>query len=59
MEAFGIGMQALADAVGSCALAFGTVYVVGFVTKTILIMNDKGTVADFKDWFKFCGKQGL
>ena len=59
MEILGTGLQAIGDAVAAWAVTVGVVYVVGLVTKTFLIFTDKGTTADFKDWFKFWGKQGL
>lgn len=56
MEILGTGLQAIGDAVAAWAVTVGVVYVVGLVTKTFLIFTDKGTTADFKDWFKFWGK---
>ena len=59
METIGLGLQAIGSAVGAWATAFGFIYVIGILTKTFLIFMDKGTSADFKDWFKFWGKRGL
>lgn len=59
MEAIGIGLQAIGSAAGAWATAFGFIYVVGILSKTVLIILDKAKLSELKDWFKFWGKQGL
>lgn len=59
MEILGLGLQAIGSAVGACATAFATIYVVGILSKTFLIFMNKGTNEDFKDWFKIWNKKGI
>lgn len=53
MEVIGVGLQAIGKAVGSVAFWWAMVYIVGLVCKTMLIYEDKMTVAEGKDWFSF------
>ena len=58
MEAIGLGLQAIGKSIGTCAAAFGWVYIVGIGCKTFLIYTGKAPVDAFKDWFKFRDSKG-
>jgi hypothetical protein len=59
MEILGQGLDAIGNAIGAWATAFGFVYVVGILSKTFLIYMNKAKIEDFKNWFKFWEKTGL
>ena len=58
MEAIGLGLQAIGKSIGTCAVAFAWVYVIGIGCKTFLIYTGKASVDAFKDWFKFKDTKG-
>ena len=53
MEIIGEGLIAIGRAVGAFAWATALVYIVGIVSKTILIMNMDAEPEELKDWMNF------
>ena len=53
MEALGMGLAALGKSIGTCAVSFSFVYIVGIGCKTFLIYTGKAKMDEFKNWFKF------
>ena len=53
MEALGMGLAALGKSIGTCAVSFAFVYIVGIGCKTFLIYTGKAKMDEFKNWFKF------
>ena len=53
MEALGMGLAALGKSIGTCAVSFAFVYIVGIGCKTFLIYTGKAKMDEFKTWVKF------
>ena len=58
MEIIAAALEGLGNAIGAIAWATGLTYIVGFITKTYLIINQDATPEELKDWFNFVKKGG-
>ena len=54
MDIIGQGLIAIAEAIGICARATASVYIVGLITKTaLLVLSEDAQPQDFNNWFDF------